>query len=338
MKKSEFNYCVGIDASKKTLDLALIGLDDLHKCEQICISNDKKGHKQIDAWLKDLGVEFEKVLFCMEFTGLYNRPLQNYLDNQQAYLWMEMPVRIIRSMGLQRGKNDKIDAKRIALYAIRHQEDKIKWEPPSETRDAIQDLLGLRNRLIRAKNMLLVPFKELETMGEKNRAKRIKNHSSKSIKILNQEIEKTEEEIRNLINKEPIMEKNINLMKSIPGVGIWTALQVVCVTDNFQKLNNAKQLACYCGCAPFEHRSGTSVRGKTRVSHMANKPLKTLLTLGATSVINSKNEIGYYYQRKVAEGKNKMSVINAVRNKIIHRIIAVVERQSPYINNMCTLS
>lgn len=338
MKNREFDYCVGIDASKKTLDLALIQLEDVTESEQICILNNKKGIKEVGTWLKSLGIKLEQVLFCMEFTGLYNRPLQKYLDEHGAYLWMEMPVRIIRSMGLQRGKNDKIDAKRIALYAARHQEDKIKWQPASQEREAIQDLISLRNRLITAKNMLMVPLKELETMGEKNRSQRVKNHSSKTLNSLELEIEKIEEEIRNLIKKEPSMEKNISLIMTIPGVGQWTALNMVCATDNFQKLNTPKQLACYCGCAPFERRSGTSIRGKSRVSHMANKTLKTLLTMGATSIINSKNDLSVYYNRKVAEGKNKMSVINAVRNKIIHRIIAVIERQTPYEQTMQSYS
>lgn len=332
MKKPEFNYCIGIDASKKTLDLALINLDDLNQVEQLCITNNKKGLKELEGWLKTFKIEIHQILFCMEFTGLYNCPLQKYLHEKGAFLWMEMPVRIIRSMGLQRGKNDKIDAKRIALYAARHHEDKIRWIPPTETREAIQDLIALRNRLINAKITLTVPLKELETMGEKNRSKKIKSHSCKSIKSLETDIEKVENEIRCLIKKEPDMEKNINLIKTIPGVGPWTALNVVCVTNNFERLKNAKQLACYCGCAPFEHTSGTSVRGRARVSHMANKTLKTLLTMGAVSIINSRNDLSTYYHRKIAEGKNKMSTINAVRNKIIHRIIAVVERQSPYIS------
>lgn len=332
MKKREFDYCVGIDASKKTLDLALIGFHELQHCEQVCITNNRKGLKEIGVWLKGLGITFEQVLFCMEFTGVYNRPVQKYLDDQGAFLWMEMPVRIIKSIGLQRGKNDKIDAKRIAMYAARHQEDRIKWILPSETKDAIEDLIALRNRLITAKNMLMIPIKELEAMDEKKRSVRIKNHSNKSIRSIDLEIEKIEEEIRNLIKREPAIDKNITLMKSIPGVGPWTALQMICATDNFRRLNNAKQLACYCGCAPFEHTSGTSVKGRSRVSHMAEKNLKVLLTMGATSIINSKNDLSNYYNRKVAEGKNKMSVINAIRNKIIHRIIAVVERQSPYIN------
>lgn len=331
MKNREFDYCVGIDTSKKTLDLALIGLKLHHQCEQICVENNKKGLKEIAVWLKTLRIKFEQVLFCMEFTGIYNCPLQKYLDEQKAFLWMEMPVRIIRSIGLQRGKNDKIDAKRIALYAARHQEDKVKWEPATQEREAIHDLIILRNRQITAKKILMVPLKELEAMGEKKRSQRVKTYSIKSIESLEKDIEKTEEEIRNLIKKEPAVDKNISLMKSIPGVGPWIAVQMVCDTDNFKRLKNAKQLACYCGCAPFEHSSGTSIKGKSRVSHMANKNLKTLLTMGARSIINSKNELSVYYHRKVEEGKNTRSVINAVRNKIIHRIIAVIERQTPYV-------
>lgn len=96
----------------------------------------------------------------------------------------------------------------------------------------------------------------------------------------------------------------------------------------------SRQLACYCGCAPFEHRSGTSVRGKTRISNMANKNLKKLLTLCARSLLRTKTELADYYNRKLAEGKNKMSIINALRNKLIQRICAVIDRQTPYIPDL----
>ncbi|WP_026260756.1 transposase, partial [Spirosoma luteum] len=91
-----------------------------------------------------------------------------------------------------------------------------------------------------------------------------------------------------------------------------------------------KKMACHAGVAPFEHRSGTSVRGKTQVSHQARKRLKSLFHLGAMSVIRMKGELQDYYQRKVGEGKNKMLVLNAVRNKLIHRIYAVVKRGKKY--------
>ncbi|WP_460952446.1 transposase [Spirosoma daeguense] len=95
-------------------------------------------------------------------------------------------------------------------------------------------------------------------------------------------------------------------------------------------ITDPKQMACHAGVAPFEYRSGTSVRGKTRVSHQARKRLKALFHLGAMSCIRKEGELRTYYQRKVAEGKNKMLVLNAIRNKLIHRVYAVVRRKEKY--------
>jgi transposase len=338
MKNENFKFFVGIDVSKETLDLALVTSDNFREVEQIQIPNKKQRVQGVQAWLKGFGIPIEQVLFCMEFTGVYNKPLENYLVANGGYLWIEMPVRILRSMGLQRGKNDKVDAQRIAIYAARHESDKIRWVPPTQEQDAIKDLIALRKRLMLSKNMLQVPMKELEAMEEHTRAKLVKSHSQKAIKTIDLEIEKVEEAIRELIKRQPAVAKNISLIKTIPGVGMWTALEMVCTTDNFSRLTKPKQLACHCGCAPFEHTSGTSVKGRTRVNSMANKSLKTLLTMCAISTINSKNDLGSYYQRKVAEGKNKMSVINAVRNKIIHRITAVIERQTPYVPSLQSYS
>jgi len=92
-------------------------------------------------------------------------------------------------------------------------------------------------------------------------------------------------------------------------------------------------MACYCGVAPFEHRSGTSIRGKTKVSSFANKKLKRLPYMVAMSTISSDKQLSQYYKRKVGEGKNRMLVINVVRNKIIHRLCAVIKRSTPYRKN-----
>jgi len=87
------------------------------------------------------------------------------------------------------------------------------------------------------------------------------------------------------------------------------------------------------GVAPFKHQSGSSIRGRTRVSKLANMTMKTLFSLGATSAIQHSPEIKQYYQRKLAEGKKPMSVINAVRNKLITRIFACVNQERKYEKN-----
>ena len=93
-------------------------------------------------------------------------------------------------------------------------------------------------------------------------------------------------------------------------------------------------MACYAGVVPFENQSGTSLLKKPRVSFLADKESKSLLHMGAMSAIRLDNDLRSYYRRKVKEGKNKMSVLNAVRNKIIHRVFAVVKNQVPYENRI----
>jgi transposase len=105
---------------------------------------------------------------------------------------------------------------------------------------------------------------------------------------------------------------------------------MIVASGEFERIKEAKQFACYSGVAPFEHQSGTSLRGRSRVSRMANMNMKRLLHLAAMSAIKYSEEMRVYYLRKVSEGKNKMSVLNAVRNKLITRVYACIKQQRLY--------
>lgn len=134
-----------------------------------------------------------------------------------------------------------------------------------------------------------------------------------------------------MAKKDVEIQRMLKLIVSVPGIGPVTGLKLICYTNEFTACSNGKQLACYVGVAPFEHTSGSSVRHKSRVSPIANKRLKAVLHMGAMSAIRLKNgELGRYYQRKVAEGKNKMLALNAIKNKIILRVMAVMKRGTPY--------
>ena len=331
MKKDEFKHFIGIDISKNTLDLAYLNVSSREEFKSLQVSNDTRGMKQICNFIKDLNLKFENILFCMEHTGIYGLQVQKFLVHKEAFVWVEMAYRIIKSSGLKRGKNDEVDAKRIAQYACRYQDDRQQWVPDSEQHEKITDLLNLRERLISAKNMFLVPVKELGSTNECHRSKKMLKSCQSTLRSLETDLFKVEKELETLVKSDNDIKKNVELATSIPGIGKWTALAFILATNNFKRKMTSRQLACFCGCAPFEHRSGTSVRGKTRVSHMANKNLKKLLTLCARSILRSKNELAEYYNRKLAEGKNKMSIINALRNKLIQRICAVIERQTPYV-------
>jgi hypothetical protein len=132
------------------------------------------------------------------------------------------------------------------------------------------------------------------------------------------------------IGQDPIMKKQYELLLSIPRVGPVLAAYLLAATELFTRMWNGRQLACHAGVAPHEHTSGSSIRGRSRVSHHADKRLKSLLHMSALGMIQCDNELAVYYRRKLAEGKHPMSVLNAVRCKILLRVCAVIREGRPY--------
>lgn len=326
----DFRNFVGIDISKGTFDFALIKDGDLSNPISGETSNNPSGIVKLEEFLKKQGLNMKATLFCMEHTGIYCRLLSQYLVENNYCVWIEMPVQIIRSQGVQRGKNDRIDAIRIAEYACIKKDKAVLWQPPREVVLQINDLLTLRDRLIESRKSLKQPIKEFLDAGFKDTAKLIESMCSGTLKALDKEIEQIEKELDKLINKDSNLKKLYTLATSVPGIGKITALTLLYFTNEFNLCSTANQLACYCGVAPFGHTSGTSVRGKPRVSSFANKRLKRLLHLVAMATISCDKELSQYYQRKVGEGKNRMLVINAIRNKVIHRLCAVINRGTPF--------
>ena len=322
---------IGIDISKETFDLALIKNCNKNNITSVDFDNTITGFKKMKKLLvKKFNIDLQKTVFCIEHTGIYSRAIAKFLLMEGSSVWMENPSEIKHSLGLQRGKNDKIDAKRIATYAYKNREDVKLWQPPKDVLYQIKGMLALRERLMDSKNAILHPIKELMSIGEKQEAENLKKVCKKSVASMEKDIEQIERKLDGLIKIDEEITQLYNLALSVPGIGKFTTLYLLYHTNGFKMYKNAKQLATYSGIAPFEHTSGTSVRGKTRVSHMANKTLKRLLTMGAISTIAHNSEMKKYFDRKVKEGKNKMLVINAVRNKIIHRLAAVIKRRTPY--------
>ena len=326
----EFFNFIGIDISKQTFDFALIRMEDPSNVISDQTSNNPSGIVRLQEFIKRQGLDMEKTLFCMEHTGVYCRLLSTYLTENHYHVWLEMPVQIIRSLGLQRGKNDRIDAVRIARYAMMKKDHAVLWQPPKEVLVQINDLLTLRERLVGSRKSLQQPIKELRDAGFLDSAKLIESRCSSSLKALEKEIVQIEKDLDQMINKDSNLKRLYKLAISVSGIGKLTALTLLYFTNGFTMYTSANQLACYCGIAPFEYSSGTSIRGKARVSHFANKRLKTLLHLAAMTAIICDKQISQYYHRKINQGKNKMLVINAVRNKILHRLCAVINRGTAY--------
>lgn len=327
-----YNYFIGIDIAKDTLEFCL--LKDSKPLFQSSSQNSVKG---IQAFMKEIkripGLNFSNVLFCMEHTGIYNNHLLKYLIDKQCHVWLERGAQIKYSLGLQRGKSDKIDAERIAIYAYKNRESVRLWTPPREVIVQLKSLTSLRNRLLKCLYLLKVPLKEIKLFSLKKDQARLSALCKSSIAALDQDLERVNKQIQEIIIQDPELNRLFNIITSVDGVGVVTAAEIIITTNEFKNISEAKKFACYSGVAPFEHSSGSSVRGKTRVSHMANKTIKQLLHLCAMTVIQKPGEIQDYYLRKVKEGKNKMLIINAIRNKLILRIFSCVKNDRLYQKN-----
>jgi transposase len=331
MTTSATNF-VGIDISKQSIDVAVI---INQRKEHVLHSQFKKssiGLKAFLKWLQSNGVYLnEQTVCCMEHTGLYNRSVLSFLRQHTCVIWVEMAQHIQRSLGLQRGKSDKVDAGRIALFACKNRDEIRQWQPLDTDIQQLKDLLAQRERLLQAKIRLNVPIKELEKEGCKGEAKILMQLQKGAIEGIGKSLLKVDAAIKKLIAANTELQRKVTCITSVTGIGEVIAWHFIVHTNGFKRLSSGKQLACYCGVVPFKHESGTSIKGRNRVSHMANKKLKCLLHMGAMAAICYDEGLKVYYKRKVAEGKNKMSILNAVRNKLVLRIAAVIREDKVYV-------
>lgn len=325
----KFKNFLGIDVSKDYFDAVIIVNGLKEKSIHNQFGNNLKGIKLLCKWLKEQGVTAEYTLVCMEHTGMYSKLLIKYLLGFEFSVWVEMSLRIIKSVGLQRGKNDKIDAGRIAYYAMKNSDEAVLYKAPSKTIDKIRALLSLREKLTITKSSLSAHFTQLKTF-DPDVAKLTQKFEKNTLKGISLDLKNIETQLDKLIKEDENLNRLYLQTTSIPGVGRITALTLISFTNEFTTYNTPRQLACYAGVVPFEHTSGKSVRMKPKVHYMANKKLKKQLHMCAMVAINHDPEIRQYYLRKVEEGKNKMLVINNVRNKLIHRICSCVRNNKTY--------
>lgn len=324
-----FTYYIGCDVSKNELDFAVYKGNAFAFHREI-----ENNSKSIDAFFKELkrlpDFELSKTVVCMEHTGIYNSHLLEFLHKKQASICLESALQIKNSQGSLRGKNDKIDAIRIAEYVWTFR-DKIKlWQPKRGVVQQLARFSSDRTRLLAAQKMLQTPLDESKVFSSSklhNESKKLFSNTLKSIKT---DLEKVGKAIKEIIKSDEELSRLFGIITSVEGIGEVTAVGIIVTTNEFKDINDSKKYACYAGVAPFARESGV-YRGKGRVSPLANKAMKTLLHMAALSAIRFNGDMKVYFKRKVEQQKkNKMAAINAVRNKLIHRIFACVNQNRKY--------
>jgi len=321
---------VGIDLSKSTLDACIHSNQLFAKFE-----NSNKGFKELVKWVsKHSAHEASETLFVFEHTGRYSHNIGRFLSKHEVKFVIVPGLQIKRSLGITRGKDDKADAARIALYAYRLRDELKPTKLPEKQLTKLKRLLTLRDRMVRQRAGYKASLGEDKRIFCDKEDHCLFECQDNLIEELSKQISQVDKEMMKIIHGTKKLKKIYKLLLSIKGIGTQTALYTIVYTAGFTKFKTWRKFASYCGVAPFPHQSGTSIKGRNKVSNLANKKIKSLLTMCVGTAIQYNPEMKAYYERRLKEGKEKMKAQNIIRNKLLARMFAVVKRGTPYVNTM----
>lgn len=325
MKK--WNYTLGIDVSKNTLDIHCSEIN-----QHIQIQNGSEGFKLWLKWCKEHKIALEQSFIVMEHTGGYEYKLIQFCESKNIQYTRIPGLAIKRSMGITRGKNDKVDAARIAQYGEEKHKTLEPAKPLNKTTIVLKELLAFRKRIVRELAGYKTSLKERIQMQPELKndfiCKSLENRIKENTKL----IAKLDIELMAMVEANEAIKTNYELLTSIKGIGMVNALMTIAYTENFVCFTNPRSYAVYVGVIPFDYTSGTSIKGRKKVSPIANKELKQELTQAAKSAIQWDPELREYATRKM-NNKCYGIVLNNVKFKLILRMFAVVKRKEKYVDN-----
>jgi transposase len=304
----------GVDISKDFFDV----VDQSGKHDQF--DNDAQGFSNFKKTLP------ASALVVMEATGYYHFLLAQYLSANGIDCAVVNPLSVKRfiQMKLAKVKTDKADAKAICEYAMANEVS--IYNPLDSVQSECLQLFRLihnfKKQLTAVKNKLHGE----EVLGRPS--KTVYHSLNRTKKHLEKELNQLEKKVLELVKKEH--QHQITLLKSIPGLGIKTILFLIVVTDGFTKFENASQLCSYAGITPTERSSGSSVRGKSRISKVGNKRLRNLLFMCSFTACKHNKACKEQYERIVNKGKSKKLALLAVSNKLLRQAFAIASSGISY--------
>lgn len=314
---NKYREIYGVDISKSVFDLYNSDTGYLE------LKNEEKGFKKL---LKLLP---EGALVVMESTGYYHYRLAQYLYKNNVFVSVVNPLSVKRfiQMRLAKVKTDKSDAKSIFDYATVN--DVPLYTALTDVHSECLQLYQLMDVYIKQSTVIKNKLHGEKVLGIPSRAvySSLKRHQ----KQLQKEILIIENRLLELVRLE--QQDQLTLLQTIPGIGLKTALFLVVSTNGFEKFETASQLCSYAGITPTIRQSGSSVRGKSRISKVGNRKLRRLLFLAAFSAHRYNAACKKLFDRLVAKGKSKKLAFMAVANKLLKQAFAIAKSKLPYDEN-----
>jgi transposase len=311
---------LGIDIAKLKFNVCLINLNG--KLKHKVFPNNSTGFEQLKQWLSKQGVE--RVHACMEATGTYGGALSLFLHQAGHTVSVINPaaIKAFAQSRLSRTKTDKVDAELIARFC--QVQTPPAWKPlPQEVRE----LQALVRRL---ESLIEMRVAEENRLSSGITVAMVRRSVEDLLAHLNEQIKRTEELIRSHINNHPTLKRRSELLDSIPGIAESTAAALLAEITDIKQYKSARQVAAYAGLVPRERQSGTSMRGRTRLSKIGNARLRRVLYFPAITALRCSPFFQAWAKGLQERGKSKMSVICAVMRKLIHLAYGVLKTGKPF--------
>ena len=332
-------FYVGLDIACDDFAASVYQTPEKPVTTKEAIKNNTDGFNMLISWLKEQGVNQTNSAVCMEATGVYSEAVAHYLAAYGFRVSVEQPLKVKRAFDIAGHKTDPVDSRQIAEYAYRFSDELRFWKPRQEIVEKIKHLLTAREQFTKQS----VAIQNAMKAYEKHIVQVpliIKAHQQ-TLKELKKHIAGIDKEIDRLIRQNPTISHMSNQLKSIPGVGLLLASDLIATTGAFKKIVSYKTLSAFLGMCPYQYKSGKSVYKKPRIRVFGPSYTRKLLMLAARSVATHNVYFRKYYVRKLAEGKAKKLVLNNIGNKILKIACALIKSNTQYtetyrsVNPLC---
>ena len=313
---------LGIDVSKRKFDVALRRADGKRRSR--VFPNSEAGFQQLQGWLGRLGME--QVHACLESTGTYGLALARFLHEAGYRVSVVNPacIKAFADSELKRAKTDRVDAKVIARFCAAMSPQ--PWQPPPAH---ISQLQALVRRVESVQQMMQQERNRQQAPGI---AEPVRASLERTVGLLEQELVRLREQIADHIHQHPELKRRRDLLCSIPGIGETTAARVLSEISATE-FSRARQLAAYAGLVPSPRQSGSSVRGRGRLSKRGNVRLRRALYWPAIVAMRHNPTLRAFAQRLREAGKPTMVIVAALMRKLLHIAFGVLKHDRPFDPN-----
>lgn len=313
---------LGIDISKRRVDVALLREGRLRHS---VFDNAPKGFRALSCWLAKQGAVAPHI--CMEATGSYWEAIAAYLFQKGLVVSVVNPacVHDFRKSRLRRGKTDKMDAALLAEFC-RAQSPR-PWNPPPP------ESLELRHLVRRRDDLVAMRGQERNRLAAPGLSKDAQTSLKRTLAWLTAEQRRLERQIRESLRRSPALQKNYELLASIPGIGVVTATVFLGEVGRLEDYDSARQLAAHAGLTPQPHESGDSIRGKPRLCRIGNAVLRKGFYLAAVVAKKHNPVLREFCARLEAKGKPPMVIVAAAMRKLLHIAYGVLKHKEVFHAN-----